>query len=178
MDSYLQRAMELIDVATDGMNDEQLSWHREGKWSAANILEHLSRAFSGTVKGLERTLQAGKPDCRSCTLKETLAIMAVAGIGYFPTGRKAPPMVVPQGIPPQQAMREIRANLTAVDARLTECEQKFGPVKVLVHPVLGPLTPREWRKFHFVHTRHHMKQVRSLRSETGSKRALAAQLRS
>ncbi|MGZ7099671.1 MAG: DUF1569 domain-containing protein [Candidatus Angelobacter sp.] len=31
------------------------------------------------------------------------------------------------------------------------------------HPVLGPLTAAEWRKFHLVHGLHHVKQIRSLR---------------
>jgi hypothetical protein len=178
MDSPLQRALTLIDEATEGMTDEQLSWHPEGKWSSANILEHLSRAFAGTVKGFDRTLKAGKVECRTCTLREQLLILAVARVGFFPPGRKSPTAVEPQGMAPQQAMREIRANLAAVDKLSAECEQKFGPVKILVHPVLGPLTPREWRKFHFVHTRHHMKQIRELRSRAGAERAMAAQVKS
>lgn len=178
MDSRLQKALTLIDQATDGMTDEQLSWHPEAKWSSANILEHLARAFSGTVKGAERTMQAGKLDCRSCTPKERLFILAVVHMGFFPPGRKSPPMVEPRGIPPQQALRDIRANLAAVDSVLAKCEQQFGTAKILVHPVLGPLTAREWRKFHFVHTRHHMKQIRTLRSRAGLERARAAQVRS
>lgn len=178
MDRRIEQALALIDQATDGMSDEQLSWHPEGKWSSANILEHLSRAFSGTVKGMDRLLEAGKLDCRPCTLKEHAFIFAVAHAGFFPPGRKAPEMVVPKGIPPQQAMREVRANLAAVDSALARVEQKFGAAKVLPHPVLGPLTAKEWRKFHFVHTRHHMKQIRSLRAQAGISQAKTAQIRS
>jgi len=46
MDPRIERAMALIDEATDGMTDAELSWHPEGKWSSAGILEHLSRAFA------------------------------------------------------------------------------------------------------------------------------------
>ncbi|MGZ4836286.1 MAG: DUF1569 domain-containing protein [Terriglobales bacterium] len=28
------------------------------------------------------------------------------------------------------------------------------------HPFLGPLTADEWRKFHWVHGRHHTRQIR------------------
>ena len=148
MDSRIERALALIDEATEGMTDDQLSWHPEGKWSSAGILEHLARAFAGTAKGFERTLKAGKVECRQCTPKERLAILAVAHAGFFPPGRKSPAAVLPQGMPPEQAMREIRANLAAVGRLSAECEQRFGAVKILVHPVLGPLTPLEWRKFH------------------------------
>jgi hypothetical protein len=30
--------------------------------------------------------------------------------------------------------------------------------------VLGPLTIPQWRRFHLVHTQHHMKQVARLRA--------------
>jgi len=47
---------------------------------------------------------------------------------------------------------------------LEESERKFGlAVKLADHPVLGPLTVTEWRKFHYRHAHHHVKQVRALR---------------
>jgi hypothetical protein len=33
----------------------------------------------------------------------------------------------------------------------------------LDHPILGPLTGGQWRKFHLVHGLHHVKQIRRLR---------------
>ena len=46
MNSYLQQARELIEIATKGMSHDELAWHpAEGKWSTANILEHLMLAF-------------------------------------------------------------------------------------------------------------------------------------
>ena len=176
MDSRLQSALALIDEATNGMNDEQLSWHPEGKWSSANVLEHLSIAFSGTAKGMSRILAAGKPDCRASTPKDVLQVLLVVKLGYFPEGRKAPAGVVPKGISTQEAMRGIREKLKAVDVAITQCEQTFGNVKILTHPILGPLTACEWRKFHFIHTRHHMKQVRRLRMmAAGGTKAVSAQ---
>ena len=41
MDFYLQRALDAVERETRGMPAEQLAWHREGKWSAAEVLEHL-----------------------------------------------------------------------------------------------------------------------------------------
>ena len=31
--------------------------------------------------------------------------------------------------------------------------------KVLKHPVIGPLSVDQWRKFHWIHTRHHARQI-------------------
>ena len=39
--------------------------------------------------------------------------------------------------------------------------QHFGSdVKLVNHPFLGPLTSDEWRRFHCVHGRHHLRQIR------------------
>jgi hypothetical protein len=51
-----------------------------------------------------------------------------------------------------------------MDELITRCEQKFGTrSRLLDHPILGPLTGSEWRKFHLIHGRHHIKQLRALR---------------
>jgi len=47
---------------------------------------------------------------------------------------------------------------------LAECERRFGKrSKLANHFILGPLTAQEWRRFHWVHTRHHMKQIARLK---------------
>jgi hypothetical protein len=52
-----------------------------------------------------------------------------------------------------------------MDQGLAECEQRFGSeVKMADHVVLGPLTIPQWRRFHLIHTRHHMKQIERLRA--------------
>jgi hypothetical protein len=49
------------------------------------------------------------------------------------------------------------------------CEAKFGSrIKVLDHPILGPLSIDQWRRFHLVHGLHHVKQIRRLRRELSS----------
>jgi DinB superfamily len=176
MDPLLQRALDAIDHATAGITDEQLAWRPQaGKWCTAEVLEHLSLAFSGTAKGLSKTLAAGEPNSRRPTLKERLRISWVVELGMFPPGRKAPEMVVPRGIAPRQALAEIRANLIAMDKIIAQCDEQFGRrVEILTHPVLGPLRVRQWRKFHFVHTRHHMKQILTRRAMAGKMGADAA----
>lgn len=147
------------------MTGSQFLRHPEGKWSASEILEHLARAFGGTTKGLRRCLDAGGSSAGSPTLKNRVAATMVVGLGYFPTGRLAPERTRPKGIPPEEAMQSIRENLTAMDEALAECEERFGRHDaILDHPVLGPLTVAQWRKFHWMHTRHHMKQVMKRRA--------------
>jgi hypothetical protein len=54
-----------------------------------------------------------------------------------------------------------------MDEVIGQCEARFGKrTRVLDHPVLGPLTARQWRKFHWVHGRHHVKQIQKLRQQS------------
>jgi Protein of unknown function (DUF1569) len=54
-----------------------------------------------------------------------------------------------------------------MDALISQCEDRFGRrVRVLDHPILGPLSATQWRKLHLVHGRHHKKQLLRLRKRT------------
>ena len=41
MDPRLDRLKQSLDSAVEGMSSEELAWHLPGKWSAAQVLEHL-----------------------------------------------------------------------------------------------------------------------------------------
>src|SRR3954463_15077771 len=97
MNPIFAETLAAIDGATNGMTEEQLTFHPEGKWSTAEILEHLSLAFGATARGLERALAEGKPLGDLPSLKQKLRSFVVLNIGYFPPGRKSPPMVEPKG---------------------------------------------------------------------------------
>jgi DinB superfamily len=161
---YLQRTRDAIDAATAGMPPEQLPRRpAEGKWSVAEILEHLARAFNETLPGLKKCCERDRTIAKSATVYQRLATMLVVGLGYFPSGRPAPTMTVPRGMQAEESMNVIRYSLSTMDELLGRCEQRFGKAKLMNHPVLGPLAAWEWRKFHWVHTRHHMKQIAALR---------------
>jgi Protein of unknown function (DUF1569) len=164
MDFYLERLQKAIASETDGMSEEALHWHPEGKWSAAEILEHLYLTYTGTTKGFERCLQSGKPLARLVTLQDRWRTWVVVGLGYLPEGRKAPKNTVPGGSPLPRVQTEVAAKIAAMDAIIASAEEKYGSqTRVLDHPILGPLRGREWRKFHWVHGQHHLRQIRKLR---------------
>jgi DinB superfamily len=168
MNLYLQRTREAINQAIAGMSDEQMSRHPKGKWCTAEILEHLALAFGGSARLMQRALDAGVPQARKPTLRDRFITTIVTGCGYIPEGRKAPKHVIPRGMPPAEVRPLILANLEALDAQLSKCEERFGSsVRIADHPILGPLKLDEWRKFHLLHTWHHMKQIARLRAHVG-----------
>jgi hypothetical protein len=164
MNSSCRRIHEVIHAATAGMTVEQIEWHREGKWSAAEILEHLALTYSGSKFGLDRCADADKPSARTASAKDRLSTLVVVTLGYLPGGRKAPKGTLPKGLPGSMILEHFDQQLVAMDEAITRCEQRFGTrVKLVNHPIIGPLTGPEWRKFHLVHAQHHAKQIARLK---------------
>jgi hypothetical protein len=158
MDSTLAKLRHVLARSISGMSPEQLTRHPEGKWSTAEILEHLNLSYLGTIKGLQRCLDSGTPSAAPDRGRMRWQRLIVIGVGYFPHGRKSPERVLPRGMPAQQVTAEILENVARMDAVIQECQTRFGRSTPLAdHPVLGPLTAAEWRKFHLVHAMHHAK---------------------
>jgi len=164
MDPRLQKLREEIASAIAGLSPDQLRWHPPGKWCAAEVLEHLYLTYTGTIKGLERVVEASKTPAATVIWAQHWRSLVVVGLGYMPSGRESPPVARPRGLPPEKVLAEIGAKIAEMDELIRRCEEKFGRrTKLLDHPILGPFTGRQWRKFHLVHGLHHVKQIRRLK---------------
>jgi hypothetical protein len=172
MHSYMEQAWVAVNDAVSGMTDQQMSATNGEKWSAAQIVEHLSLAFGATAAGMERIVAAENLEVRRPTMRDRIATFVVCRLEHIPSGRKAPEYTVPQGIGPQDAIQKLRANLSAMDDAINRAESKWGNRLIGVHPVLGPLKPDDWRKFHVVHARHHANQIVAIK--TASRRSATA----
>jgi Protein of unknown function (DUF1569) len=160
MDSRLETLGKNLESAVKGMSSEQLSWHLPGKWSASEVLEHLYLTYVGTIKGFERVITRGKPLATRASMAHRVLTFVVVGLGHLPAGRKTPEVAQPRGLPTEQVRNEIGAKLAAMDAVIAQCEARFGRhVKLLDHPILGPLSATQWRTLHLVHGRHHLRQL-------------------
>lgn len=164
MDFYLERLTQAITSATESLDRDTWSWRPEAKWSAGEIFEHLYLTYTGTIKGFERCLEAGKPLARTPSLADRMRTLVVVGIGHMPEGRKAPRHAAPRGTPRAQVIAGIFAKISEMDAIISQAEAKYGVgTRVLDHPIIGPLRGWEWRKFHWIHGRHHLRQISELR---------------
>ena len=161
MNSYLERLLQELEDAVGGADAGDLAKAPAGKWSARQILEHLFLTYMHTSRGLAKCLEQGAPLATRATLKDRLATLLVVNFGYLPEGRKSPERAVPRGMPLEEVQQAIAPELQKMGVGLDDCERRFGVrTKILDHPVLGPLTAEEWRKFHWVHGRHHARQIR------------------
>ena len=164
MDTHLDKLKRALESAVEGMSSEQMSWHLPGKWCAAEVLEHLYLTYTGTIKGFQRLLEADNPMATRASITQRWRVLVVVGCGYLPAGRKAPRATEPRGLPPDMVQSEVGTKITTMDAIIARCEARFGSgVPLLDHPILGPLTAKQWRKFHLVHGMHHRTQLLRLR---------------
>lgn len=166
MHPTVEATWKMIAGATAGMDAAKLGQRpAEGKWCAAEIVEHLLITYTSTTAGLRKALAKGRPLGGIPTLKQRLFQFVVLDMGYFPSGRQAPAMTIPKGLQPGEVVHAVEHALPDMDAAISECERNYGSgTKIADHPILGPLTAKQWRKFHLVHARHHMKQVARLRA--------------
>jgi hypothetical protein len=166
MDFRLERLRQAIDEAVAGMDEAALgAAPAPGKWSAAQVLEHLALSYQLTTKGMGRIVEQGRPAATAANWTQRMGAFVILRLGFFPPGRKSPERVEPRGeLPPGQAVETIRRSLTEMDAALARARERFGEkTKVADHLVLGAFSVEQWRQFHLVHGLHHMKQVREMK---------------
>jgi Protein of unknown function (DUF1569) len=140
----------------------QADWHHAppGKWSCAQILEHLLLSYTATTKGTLKAMEMGKPLGGRPTLRDRIGTFYVSQLGLMPSGRTAPKHTTPKDNARMEPLRRFNDALIAMDATLADAEKRFGSrARLLDHPFLGPLTANQWRRFHRTHARHHLRQV-------------------
>jgi hypothetical protein len=164
MDSRLEELKQALESSVEGLSSEQLKWHLPAKWCAAEVLEHLYLTYTGTIKGFAKVLEAGKPLVTRASMKQRVRALVVVRFQHMPEGRQAPANTCPRGLPAEKVRSEVGAKISEMDAIIAQCEARIGRGSPLLdHPILGPLTARQWREFHLVHGRHHVKQLLRLR---------------
>ena len=130
------------------------------KWNSIQIIEHLFLSYTATTKGLLRNMEAGEPERSKPDVRQRLRRFYVLKAGRFPSGVESPKHTAPRDSLGNEPLRHFNDALVAMDATLTDAERRFGArTRVLNHPILGPLTAQQWRRFHQVHGRHHLKQI-------------------
>lgn len=165
MDPQLVRLKKEIADALSVASEPQLNWHPPGKWCAGEILEHLYLTYTGTWKGFQRVAEAGRPIVTAPSWKQVVGKRLVLGFNFLPPGRQSPPTARPRGLPREKVLAEIVAKIDEMDEMISRCEKTIGSGELLDHPILGPLTGEQWRKFHLIHGLHHIKQIRKLREK-------------
>ena len=141
-------------------------------WSAQNLVEHLVLTCRSTSRVLSKRIERGRPTKDRGTIPQWLLRIMVLSIGYMPRGAPAPTFARPDQLHwPAMSGREslelLRREIDEMDALIDQCHQRFGSKRLATHIVIGPLRPDQWRRFHVVHMRHHLAQLRRLEQSIG-----------
>lgn len=135
----------------------------DGEWSVSEIVEHLAIVERGALVGLKRTLSQsaaeseqlkatdGKSDIISNLVATAINRIQAPEIAQ-PTGRFGPwPGPLHQLSDTRRKLIELESgDATGFDTHL------------MAHPILGPMTVRQWFQFIAAHTNRHLKQIESL----------------
>lgn len=117
-----------------------------GRWSYFQILSHLAKAVEGSMLGTRRPMPFWKKYILGPFLYRLFVLR-----GSIPGGIKGRPMERTEG-DESQALAQLRAALEAFE--------KFnGPFSD--HPILGPLSKKQWGNFHPLHFANHIRWAQS-----------------
>jgi hypothetical protein len=154
-------AIQIADLTLEEAQIAPLPGH--GRWCAQQVVEHLILTYQLTRDSLEQQLKSGRvPKNRRNLLEFTLRLQTI-GFGYLPKGVPAIGVFRPTDFTPEAGPEIARRFLEAaevMDALLVAARKKFGIEVCGRHPFFGVLRVDEWRRYHAVHARHHMAQLR------------------
>ena len=165
--SELAHVLRGLDAAQTQLRPPARPGHRE-KWSIQQIIEHLLLSYAGSEKALEGRIAKRSPTRTKPSLLQSFSQYAILRLGYYPTGREAPSLVMPaastQPLSGEALTQAASEHLAHLDQRCVEAATLFGNTeRCATHMVLGPLSIQQWRKFQLVHGEHHLKQITAIR---------------
>lgn len=159
----MSRVASLERIVLGPLSDRPASdWQRApaGKWTAAQIVEHLALSLELSARGFEAP--SGARARRPPTTLERLSGWFVFRLRWTPPGIRAPRRTTPaQRIEAADAERHFREGLdrwAALESRLATGRDSGSYVR---HPRLGELDLEEWLRFHEWHCWHHARQIHS-----------------
>jgi hypothetical protein len=175
MDRNFKLLRDELAKALAGLDERQTQLKPGGdpaRWSIQQIVGHLLLTYKATIEAVDARVAKGAATKASPSVAQRVGQFALCRIGYFPRGRLAPERVTAAtdapAVPGAGLTAQADAAIGEMDRRFTAGEQIFGSRRrAISHMVLGPLSIGQWRRFHLIHGRHHIKQIARIRQEYG-----------
>jgi hypothetical protein len=143
-------------------------WGRPHCWSVHQIVEHLALSMDQTRTTLEERLAKGRPGHNLQRARTEWALqLMILSFGHMPRGVGAMQETTPKlnlaTVGTRELTERIENAVESLDATFDRCRHQFGMERVGRHFLLGPLRIDQWRRYHVLHLRHHLKQMREVR---------------
>ena len=156
----LARLEPMVLHPVHGLTDDE--WHSAppGKWTVAQIVEHLAVSVDLVAQLFEERGEL-PPRQRQSRPHETVLRHLVLISGRIPRGLKTVRAAVPSEDPePEMAAAQFRMGVELMKHLADTWPAEVRESVFLRHPYLGELNLPEWVRFHYVHSRHHMQEIR------------------
>jgi hypothetical protein len=161
----MSRLAEISALVLDplrGRSDADCERVRDGKWSPAQIVEHLAIGLVGSAHKFAERRDRPPMQRRPRSIVQRVAGLALLDLGWYPQGFKAPEGTVPAaGITRAAAEAHFREGIARWEALERDLLPRRPRDLFLKHPRLGDLNLSEWIRFHLMHARHHAPQIRA-----------------
>lgn len=157
---HLDRLEPMVLHPVRGLPEEH--WHRapDGKWTIAQILEHLAVSVD-VVATMFLEIEDDVPMQRHSKPHQAVLRHLMLGAGQVPGGLKSPVSVVPSPRPDPELVRaEFRMGVEMLRELVEDWPEERQAGTFVAHPLLGDLNLPEWVRFHYLHCRHHGGQIR------------------
>jgi hypothetical protein len=150
----------LVDISASDWSTARL-----GKWSIAQIVEHLAIAFDLVATGFAALPEDGATE-REATPAQAVLRHTLLGSGDLPKGMKAPDISQPSDAPnPELVVARFRMGIEQTRTLVEDWSEERQVSTFLRHPILGDLNLPEWVRFHFVHCTLHARQIEKRMAE-------------
>ena len=159
---HLARLEPLVLKPLHGVPEEE--WHRapRGKWTICQVVEHLAVSVDLVAQLLEERAELRGRRRRSKP-HETVLRHLVLGGGRLPRGLKTVLSAAPSEHPDQELVTaQFRMGVEMTKLLNEQWSQERKQSVFLPHPYLGELNLPEWVRFHYIHCRHHVRQISQL----------------
>ena len=157
---HLSRLEPVVLNPVHGLPESE--WHSapEGRWTVAQILEHLAVSVDLVAQLLEERGALPGRRRRSKPHQTVLRHLVLTG-GRIPRGLKTVIVAAPSEDPdPALAAAQFRMGVELLRHLSESWTEELRESVFLQHPYLGDLNLPEWVRFHYVHCRHHARQIR------------------
>ena len=161
LDLLQQSELALINVLQD-VSLSTFLYQADGKWSMAEIVEHLMITDTGIFKGIQKKAQRLLEEAPN-----TLAPEVVFSTIASPTRKvKAPEFVEPKGIfkNKEAALQAFLASREAITNFLSTTDLPLEKI-TFPHFVLGLLNGKGWIAFMAAHCERHVEQMERIKME-------------
>jgi hypothetical protein len=167
MHPVLKSALEPLAQLMESVTQEEAQMPPlpgQGRWCAQQIMEHLILSYELTSSVVGRQLKSGRIPKNRRSILEFILRAQTIGLGYMPEGVPAIRAMRPRDYTPQPGAGIAERFLKAaeeMDLQLVTARKKFGIEHCGEHPLFGVMRVDEWRRYHAVHAKHHLKQLRN-----------------